>query len=212
MTDRQKKRAKPGPRPRGPFADKRKTLTTRITERTRRRIEEAAKETDRSLSQEIEFRLERSISEEDYLSFLYDDPHMAGFVREFLDAKRLIEAHLEKSVWEDLESHEAMKSALRRLLKQNAPSPSSNLKKKIAAYKRYAERKLKPWRERGGILGLLSPLSNPDAGPAPTLKASPVDHARAVGRAAADVVHKDHQAKALKALVEVLMATPHEED
>ena len=65
MPDGQKKRGKPGPKPRGPFADKRKTLTTRITERTRHRIEKAAEQTDRSLSQEIEFRLERSLSDED---------------------------------------------------------------------------------------------------------------------------------------------------
>ena len=78
----------------------------------------------------------------------------------------------------------------------------------MAAYERYAERELKPWRERGGG-GL---LSNADAGPEPILKASPVNHARAVGRAAADVVHKDQQLKALKALAEVLKANPHEED
>ena len=58
-------KARPGPRPRGPFADKRKTLTTRITEKTRLQLEEAAAETGRSLSQEIELRLERSFEQED---------------------------------------------------------------------------------------------------------------------------------------------------
>lgn len=55
-----KKTGRRGPRPRGPFADKRKTLTTRITNKTRENLDAAAKATDRSLSQEIEFRLERS--------------------------------------------------------------------------------------------------------------------------------------------------------
>ena len=176
---------------------------------TRGNLEEAAKANGRSMSQEVEFRLDQSFSEETYLALLCGDPDIAAFVREFLDAKRLIEAHLEKSVWEDLETHEAMQAALRRLLKQNAPSPSSNLKKKMAAYERYAEKELKSWTDRDGILGLLSPLSNPEAGPKPILKASPVSHAHAVGRAAADVVNKDRR---VKALVEVLKANPHEED
>ncbi len=54
----QKKR--PGPAPRGPFTGKRKTLTTRITEGMRNQLEAAAKANDRSLSQDIEFRLEQS--------------------------------------------------------------------------------------------------------------------------------------------------------
>ncbi len=59
-----KPRAKPGPKPRGPFEGKRKTLTTRITEETRERLEQAAESTGRSLSQEIELRLERAFLEE----------------------------------------------------------------------------------------------------------------------------------------------------
>jgi hypothetical protein len=69
MSPPEKKSAKrPGPRPQGPYADKRKTLTTRITERTRARLDEAAAVSDRSLSQEIEFRLERSFLDEDGLN------------------------------------------------------------------------------------------------------------------------------------------------
>ncbi len=60
----EKRGGRSGPRPRGPFADKRKTLTTRITENTRLRLEEAAAETGRSLSQEIELRLQRSFDVE----------------------------------------------------------------------------------------------------------------------------------------------------
>ena len=194
-------------RPALPPGEKRgASMGFRPTPEIRGKLEEAAKANGRSMSQEVEHRLERSFSEEDYLALLYGDPNMLELVREFLDAKRLIETHLKKSVWGDLDSHEAMKSALRRLIAQKAPSPSNNLKKKMAAYERYAERELKPWRERGGGRGL---LSNPDAGPAPTLKASPVSHARAVGHAAAGIVHKDRQRNAL---VEALMASTHEED
>lgn len=57
-------RRKPGPAPRGEFEHKRKTLTTRITEETRTNLEKAAEESGRSLSQEIEFRLEQSFQKQ----------------------------------------------------------------------------------------------------------------------------------------------------
>ena len=60
-----KRTGKRGVRPRGPYADKRKTLTTRITNKTRENLDAAAKATDRSLSQEIEFRLERSFLQDE---------------------------------------------------------------------------------------------------------------------------------------------------
>lgn len=58
---------KPGPKPRGPYEGKRETLTTRITPSTRRKLDQAAEAADRSLSQEIELRLERSFDREDSL-------------------------------------------------------------------------------------------------------------------------------------------------
>lgn len=64
MMDEPAKKRRPGPKPRGPFENKRRTLTTKITESTRRSLEEAAAGTDRSLSQEIEFRLERSLDQD----------------------------------------------------------------------------------------------------------------------------------------------------
>jgi len=51
---------KGGRPPKGPYHGKSKTLSTRITAELRSRLEEAAGATGRSLSQEIEFRLERS--------------------------------------------------------------------------------------------------------------------------------------------------------
>ena len=71
MAQSEKKTAKrPGPRPRGPFVGKRKTFPTRITEETRAGLEAAAAASDRSLSQEIEFRLEQSFAEEESRSFI----------------------------------------------------------------------------------------------------------------------------------------------
>ena len=56
---------KRGPQPRGPFHHKRQTLTTRITRDTRRGLDMAAHANDRSLSQEVELRLERSLAQDD---------------------------------------------------------------------------------------------------------------------------------------------------
>ena len=80
------------------------------------------------------------------------------------------------------------------------PELSSKFKKKVTAYDRYVEKELRPWKERGGGQGL---FGNPDAGDQPPLKPSPAALARAVGRAAADVVTKSH---AEKALVEAIKA------
>jgi hypothetical protein len=52
-----------GTRPQGPFRDKRRTLTTRITDETRTKLDEAAAASGRSLAQEIELRLDRSFTE-----------------------------------------------------------------------------------------------------------------------------------------------------
>lgn len=50
-----------GRKPRGEFKNKSRTLTTRITAATREALERAAKKSARSLSQEIEHRLDSSI-------------------------------------------------------------------------------------------------------------------------------------------------------
>jgi hypothetical protein len=65
--------SRPGPRPRGPFEDKRATLTTRITEETRKKLDKAASANGNSLSQEIESRLEQS--------FQYGGPRTSELLR-----------------------------------------------------------------------------------------------------------------------------------
>ncbi len=179
-------------------------LNMRTTRETRERLEKAAADSGRSLVQEVEARLERSFLVEDHLTFLAGDPKTAWFVREMLEAKRLIEAYQEKSAWDDFECHEAMKAAINRLLTKDAPKPTQAFKKKRDAYKRYKEKTLRPWWDKGGG-GL---FSNPNAGPQPTLKLSPDDQARRVGREAAHAVRQGH----LKALVEALRKGKPEEE
>ena len=176
----------------------------RPTPEIRASLERAAQANGRSMSQEVQARLERSFLVEDHLTFVSGDPKTAWFVREMLEAKRLIEAYQEKSAWDDFECHEAMKAAINRLLTKDAPKPTQAFKKKRDAYKRYKEKTLRPWWDKGGG-GL---FSNPNAGPQPTLKLSPDDHARAVGREAAHAVRQGH----LKALAEALRKGKPKED
>ena len=187
-----------------PGRGKRVPLNMRTTRERRKALESAAASSGRSLVQEVEHRLDRSFLEEDYLSLICGDSRTARFLIDILDAKKLIESYQEKSVWEDFECHEAMKEALKKLLARGEPQPTGKFKKQVTAYDRYVEKELRPWKERGGGRGL---LSNPDAGDPPPLKPSPAQLARAVGRAAADVVTQSR----VKALVEVLKAyTPEE--
>ena len=74
---------RPGPRPRGPFEDKRRTLTTQITDGMRDRLDTAAAAASRSLSQEIEMRLEQSFRDEDLASSFSEavyGPQLAGIL------------------------------------------------------------------------------------------------------------------------------------
>lgn len=61
-----------GAKPRGPFRNKRSILTTRITNQTRRALEEASRMTGRSLSQEIEVRLEQSFLDDEAAQLFRD--------------------------------------------------------------------------------------------------------------------------------------------
>ncbi len=116
MTDQQKKRGKPGPKPRGPFADKRKTLTTRITERTRRRIEEAAEQTDRSLSQEIEFRLERSLSDEDLRHAEFGSEAIYQFMKTLVRVVNIVELKTGSKISDDPYNRTQAIAAMRDVL------------------------------------------------------------------------------------------------
>ena len=65
VPEARKKSGKSGPPPRGPFEDKHSALSTRITKKTRKRLDHATAVSGRSLSQEIELRLEQSFRDED---------------------------------------------------------------------------------------------------------------------------------------------------
>jgi hypothetical protein len=72
-----------GPKPKGPYEDKRRTLTTRITDHTRARLEQEAARSGRSLAQEIELRIELSLESQGALDQAFDLAYgsRAGLIR-----------------------------------------------------------------------------------------------------------------------------------
>jgi hypothetical protein len=73
MASKTKRAAKTrrGPAPKGDYANKAATISTRITQDLRDWLEKAAKKSGRSLSQEMETRLRRTFREEDDLAKKY---------------------------------------------------------------------------------------------------------------------------------------------
>ena len=110
-----KKASKPGPRPRGPFEGKRKTLTTRITGLTRKRLEDAARDAERSLSQEIEMRLEHSFVEDLGSEFT------RKLMRALALAKEMAEMTTGKSAFKDKETAQATCTAMIAILNAILP-------------------------------------------------------------------------------------------
>ena len=113
-----KKSSRPGPRPRGPFEDKRKTLTTRITDRTRKRLDKAAQATGRSLSQEIEFRLEQSFEGDEALG----GRQLRALFGLLGNAAVLIEEQTGKPYFKDWSTWVAVQAAWRHLISAFRPN------------------------------------------------------------------------------------------
>jgi len=189
-----------------PGQRKRNNVTIRMRDEVKSAVQDAGSAKGRSLSEEIEYRVERSLLVEDHFALAFEDARTADFVRETLETKRLIEAYQKKSIWDDLESHEAMKAALTRLINQRAPKPSTSLKRRQTAYERYKEKEEKAWRDKGGGLGLLA--TGLEADPPPKLEPGPMEMARRIGCYAADEVRKSR----VKALADALRKGATEED
>ena len=116
------KKRKPGRPPSGPYEDKRKTLSTRITAGLRECLEEAAEATGRSLSQEIEFRLEQSFLRETAQYEAFGGEHVDALMRVLGNAVRLIEATGGKKWQEDRETFTRVKVVTEKLLDALGPA------------------------------------------------------------------------------------------
>ncbi len=138
----QTKRKRPGRPPRGEYVDKRKTLSTRITSELRDRLDKSADESGRSLSQEIEFRLDQSFRDEKALYREFGDKSLYMTMRWF--ALTLDEAQqITKKPWKkDEETFEIAIKALWTMLqkRKGLPAPPLILGLPMADYQRRIER------------------------------------------------------------------------
>ena len=108
-----------GRKPQGEYKGKTATLTTRIAPDTRTALEKAAKQTGRSLSQEIEDRLRRSIAS-DYGSG--EEKHNRAFGRLTIEVAGMVEAMTGERWRTDRFAHRALRAALNIILDQLAPT------------------------------------------------------------------------------------------
>jgi hypothetical protein len=108
-----------GRKPQGEYKGKTATLTTRIAPDTRTALEKAAKETGRSLSQEIENRLRRSIAS-DYGSG--EEKHNRAFGRLTVELAGMVEAVTGERWRTDPFAHRALRAALNIILDRLAPT------------------------------------------------------------------------------------------
>jgi hypothetical protein len=115
-----KSKSRPGAKSRGPFENKRSAVTTRITESTRTALERAAAATGRSVSQETEYRLERSFLFESSLGVLGTEPKTTQFIKDILDCITMIEQSTGGSVWSSRDTTISLEGAVAALLSMHS--------------------------------------------------------------------------------------------
>jgi hypothetical protein len=116
-----------GAKPRGPYEDKRQTLTTRITGEMRAKLEAAAAASGRSLSQEIELQLDRALAGEES----FGGPRISALFRSLVETIRLSGAGLTDGWLDDSNRRRAvfglMKSRLDSIHVEMAEKEQSTL-------------------------------------------------------------------------------------
>ncbi len=111
-------------RPRKPDSEKRRNnVTIRMRDDVKRRMEEAADSQGRSLSEEIEFRLERTFLEE----AAYGGKELNGLLKIMVGAAEIIQARTEKSWSSDWDTSIAVGAAWKRLAAAAGPRPPAEL-------------------------------------------------------------------------------------
>ena len=111
-------------RPRKPDSEKRRNnVTIRMKDDLKRRLEEAADSQGRSLSEEIEFSLERRFLEE----AAYGGKELNGLLMLMVGAAEIIQARTEKSWSSDWETSIAVRAAWKKLAAATGPRPPAEL-------------------------------------------------------------------------------------
>ncbi len=112
--------------------DKRKTLSTRITSELRDRLDKSADESGRSLSQEIEFRLEQSFRDEDARYREFGDKSLYMIMRWFALTIAAAQQITEKPWKKDRETFRIATNALWTMLRKGMPESGGGLPDKLA--------------------------------------------------------------------------------
>jgi TraY domain len=160
--ENRRKVARPRGRPPLPQAEgKRHALALRVTAERRNALEEAAAQSGRSLSQEIEFRLEQSFHEE----ASYGGREMAGLFRMMAGAAAFISERRGGKAWSsDWETFQAVRTAWRELINQAIPSMPADWKAKFQNLKSEDPGRPPALPELGNeSLGLLSDMFASDS-------------------------------------------------
>jgi len=166
-----KKRKKPGPQPLPPGEGKRVPLNMRTTKEVRQKLEEAAAASGRSLTQEVENRIERSFSQGDSIYALAQDPLMALKILDLLHLKRNYEHYTKKKMWDDREVFETILVAFEEMLRWDEPKTNAAFQRKLKAY----EKEMANWKGDGLL------VSEPEPRPL-----SPIEKAQSFGKMVAD--------------------------
>ena len=126
-----KAKAKPARRGRPPLAEtegRRSVLNARVTRETRRRLEETAAGSGRSLSQEIEIRLEQSFSEEEARYKEFGGKPYYELARMLAWTTSLVETVTGKTWRQDVETRHEVETAISRFFGRfGAAEPPSSI-------------------------------------------------------------------------------------
>lgn len=107
---------RPGAKPKGPITDKRRAFTTRITEEMRERLEQAAAESGRSISQETELMLESAFERDIAFHAMFGSAELNSLFKMLAAAADIVDERMGKSWKSDYETFVAMKTAWEKLI------------------------------------------------------------------------------------------------
>ena len=113
-----RKRGRPA---QGPYSDKQKVISTRITGDLRKALDDESKRTGHSLSQIIESRLRRSFDQSQRVNENFGGPEKYNLFRLFVLAMDSVEATTGQCWHEDAYTHEQCKQAVLGVLKDLRP-------------------------------------------------------------------------------------------
>ena len=123
-----RKRGRP---PQGPYSDKQKVISTRVTGDIRKALEDERKRTGRSLSQEIEMRLRQSFDHSLRVEETFGGPVNYGLFRLISTAMGFVEQGTGKSWHEDAYTHAQFKQVVLTVLKTLRPKGKSEPPKEL---------------------------------------------------------------------------------